>query len=371
MALRVYIIGAGVIARRHAEAVLRLPADYGAELHAGARRPEALARFEREFPGVRTHADIHAMLRAPAAEDDIVVVATPPSAHRDLTCEALSSGRHTLCEKPLALDEREAGEMLETARSHDRLLGCCSTRFLGTPPMEEAKRHLAQGKLGRIYHASFVNRRQRNRAGIDDDPDLAWFRDPAASGGGVLMDMAPYDFATLNDLLRPVRVDVLSAWLAKPIAGSHVPGAEECELEQHAGASMTYHTPAGEVVAVSYERAGCTHGPPRVIAEVEGTLGAVAWDWFELHEGMASVAYTHDRDGKPESLRTSYRGDSGLSYGDKPVRYFADRVMGGDSPAVVNEQAVLNFLCVRALYECAASGRPKTVRLGGVRIEDR
>ena len=39
-----------------------------------------------------------------------------------------------------------------------------------------------------------------------------------------------------------------------------------------------------------------------------------------------------------------------------------DRYIHGEpSPAVVNERAVFNFECLRAIYDCAASGRSQTV----------
>ena len=83
------------------------------------------------------------MLSQPAREGDIVVVATPPDTHADLAVQALHSGRHVLCEKPLALTVAEARTMLEAARARNRRLGCCSARHQGTPVMEDVARVLA------------------------------------------------------------------------------------------------------------------------------------------------------------------------------------------------------------------------------------
>jgi len=367
---RIYIVGAGHIARRHAQAVTKLSVAEDFELVVGARRPEALAEFARLFPRAETCADIPAMLSAPVRDDDIVIVATPPATHPRFAHLALRSGRHVLCEKPLALGAAEAREMLRAARECRRLLGCCSTRFIGSPAGLEAKRVVDSGLLGQLYHATFVNRRQRNRAGFDDDPGLSWFRDPLESGGGVVMDMAPYDFTTLNDLFAPVEVRVLSAWMSNPIAWSDIPGAADCDLEQHAGASLEYVLANGATMAVTYERAGCTHGPPRVIAEVEGSAGAVAWDWFDLDAREVSVTLSRDRGGRPEATRTTYRNDGPLSYDDRPLAYFLDRIRGRESPAAIDERAVFNFLCVRALYDCARTGRPLSVTIEEVAGED-
>jgi predicted dehydrogenase len=77
---------------RDAEKTARRAARLGVE-HACTTLDEALA-----LPGV-----------------DAVTVATPPSTHAPLTIAAARAGRHVLCEKPFALDAREAREMLATA----------------------------------------------------------------------------------------------------------------------------------------------------------------------------------------------------------------------------------------------------------------
>ena len=43
---------------------------------------------------------------------DAVIVATPNRFHRDIVVAAAESGRHVLCEKPLALNVAEAEDML-------------------------------------------------------------------------------------------------------------------------------------------------------------------------------------------------------------------------------------------------------------------
>ena len=97
------------------------------------------------------------MLAKEPSLDDIVIIATPPSSHAELTIAALRSGRHVLCEKPLAMDVAQAKQMLDVAIQQRRLLGCCSTRFLGLPATEEVRRMIKEHLLGDIYHMTFVN----------------------------------------------------------------------------------------------------------------------------------------------------------------------------------------------------------------------
>jgi predicted dehydrogenase len=48
-------------------------------------------------------------------EVDAVTIATPPDTHARLAIEACEAGRHVICEKPFALDRREAARMLDAA----------------------------------------------------------------------------------------------------------------------------------------------------------------------------------------------------------------------------------------------------------------
>ena len=51
------------------------------------------------------------------ANPDLVVVATPPHSHADLVIEAVSRGKHVLCEKPFARNLTQARAMLSAAQA--------------------------------------------------------------------------------------------------------------------------------------------------------------------------------------------------------------------------------------------------------------
>jgi predicted dehydrogenase len=356
---RILLIGAGVIARFHAKAAGKLP--HPVELWAADPSAAAREQFLEQFPGSRLFEDHRAMLREPARNGDIVVVATPPLAHHEPTITGLNSGRHVLCEKPLALNTQQAREMLAAAKKNDRLLGCCSTRFLGIATNEHVKRLLSRGELGELYHVTWVHRQQRMRPGIEYQPASVWFTDKRISGGGCVMDWGPYDFAALNDVLQPRRVEVLQAWMNRPVTeiDSQVP---VMDVEHHAAVMMRYTLAGGRRVDVSYERAACTHGGVRQIAEIEGTRAAVQWDWQAWKE-RPEVTVTTDRGGKPHGELFEFDRDPSLHPHDRPVVYFDRAVRGEGGPALVNERALFNFSCIRAVYDAAANGRPQVVEL--------
>lgn len=355
--MRIYLIGAGVIARTHAAAAAKL--DERIELHAADPDEAALASFREQYPEAATYGDAAAMLgAAPARDDDIVIVATPPFAHLEGVRLALASGRHALCEKPLAMNVSEAEEMERLAAQRGRLLGCCSVRYKGMLHNEAVKRVVRSGVLGDIYHVTFVNKWERSRAGIEYQPQSRWFLDRKFSGGGIAMDWGPYDVATLIDVLDPVAVDIAGAWVAKPETAAD-PQDTIYDVEHHIGASFTLRGSFGSA-AVHYERGTCTHGTERFTAEIEGTKGAVRWTPYDSKQ---PVLLRIDRNGvvAEEAVDTGDRGPYTVL--DMPLVHFARRVRGQPSHANVGGRAVDHFRVVRALYDCAATGERQTVAI--------
>ncbi|WP_309120675.1 Gfo/Idh/MocA family oxidoreductase [Paenibacillus sp.] len=79
LAVRIYLIGAGVIARAHAAAA-KLPEP--AALRVADPNPAALESFRDAYPEAAAFDDAAKMLASePARDDDIVIVATPPFLH--------------------------------------------------------------------------------------------------------------------------------------------------------------------------------------------------------------------------------------------------------------------------------------------------
>jgi predicted dehydrogenase len=296
------------------------------------------------------------MLADAPRENDIVIVAAWPSEHWPLTMQALESGRHVLCEKPLAVSVPEARAMLDKARAVKRMLGCCSTRFLGLNVSEAVKNYLEEEKLGNLYHVRWCCRCRRTRPGIEYQPETPWFLERRYAGGGILLDWAPYDFTLLNDILKPVRVEVLQAWTAAPETHTVLPEGVAIDVEFHGAAWMVYHLPNGQCVRVGYERSSCIHGEERRIFEFEGTRGALSLDWL----GDGGLRYSYDKQGQPVSVQIPCAAEThGIM--ERPIRFFHQAVNGGGGFAVLNEKAVFNFSCIQAIYACAATGQPQTV----------
>jgi len=82
-------------------------------------------------------------------EADIVVVSTPPMFHAQLSCEALSRGKHVLQEKPTALSAAEGEEIRRAAADAGRIFGVVHN-FQFARSTIKLQRLLAEGRLGEV-----------------------------------------------------------------------------------------------------------------------------------------------------------------------------------------------------------------------------
>ena len=151
------------------------------------------------------------------ARDDLdaVAIATPPAAHRDLAIAALRVGKDVLCEKPFAMDAKQAAEMRDEAQRSGRT-AMVGHEFRHTPQRAYVKALLDDGYVGRfnlctieLFLDRYVTREPRA---------LAWMA-REAEGGGVLGALGSHyidalrhwfgDVATVTGRLGNLRPDVL------------------------------------------------------------------------------------------------------------------------------------------------------------------
>jgi predicted dehydrogenase len=144
--------------------------------------PERLDQASEVHPEAARFSQLDELLDH--AEDlrlDGVVIATPNSLHAPQTLAALDRGLAVFCQKPLAIDAREAHRMVGAARDADRLLGVdYSYRF--TDAARALRRLVEEGALGKVFSLELTF---HNAYG----PDKAWCWDPRLAGGGALMDL--------------------------------------------------------------------------------------------------------------------------------------------------------------------------------------
>jgi predicted dehydrogenase len=172
--IRVAMLGAGLMARSHLEAIRTLAAR--ARLVAVADvSAEARGQAAVEFGVEQQYED--ALVAAREADADAIIVCIPNHLHAPVTLAALESGKHVLVEKPMALSLADAEAMVAAAERAGRVLMCgLSLRFANS--IRQVKALVAGGAVGtprRVAH-----RRMSRGMGRDEG---TWFGSQVASGG--------------------------------------------------------------------------------------------------------------------------------------------------------------------------------------------
>jgi predicted dehydrogenase len=123
------------------------------------------------------------MIEAPGL--DAVSLAVPHCLHYPMTVQALESGKHVICEKPLALTVQEAETMLAKAEETKRIhMIVFNLRFV--PAFARMKELIDQGEVGSIFHIyfSWLSNGRRDR-----ESPHTWRYTKEEAGFGALGDL--------------------------------------------------------------------------------------------------------------------------------------------------------------------------------------
>jgi len=192
------ILGAGRIARKFATD-LKLVED--AELIAiGSRSQESADKFGDEFAVKYRHNSYEALVQNP--EVDVIYIATPHILHHENTLLCLQNNKAVLCEKPFAMNARQAMTMISLAKEKKVfLMEALWTKF--QPHFKKMQEMIGQGMLGDIRSVLV------NFGFVPQAPVPARLFDPAL-GGGTLLDIGIYNvFMALSVLGKPDHIDAV------------------------------------------------------------------------------------------------------------------------------------------------------------------
>ena len=139
------VIGLGYFGEVHAHTLSTMPNIQLAALC--TRRAERLGELADRYNVKKRYTDYRELLADPSI--DAISLTTNVDDHRDITIEALRSGKHVLVEKPMAPAVADCDRMIEASEQSGRLLmvgHIC--RF--DPRVAMAKQAIEDGRLGDI-----------------------------------------------------------------------------------------------------------------------------------------------------------------------------------------------------------------------------
>ena len=177
--LRWAVLGTGVIANEMAAALQAM----GRALDAvGNRTYEKAVAFAEKYGVGKVYQDIHEMFTDP--EIDAIYLTTPHNTHMTFLEQALSHGKHVLCEKSITLNSAELERAAKLAEETGVVLAEAMTIY-HMPLYRVLRERLAAGELGR------VNLIQLNFGSFKDyDMTNRFFNRNLA--GGAMLDIGVY-----------------------------------------------------------------------------------------------------------------------------------------------------------------------------------
>jgi UDP-N-acetyl-2-amino-2-deoxyglucuronate dehydrogenase len=338
------IIGAGIIAAVHADAIALLPdARLVAvtDVAAGAARDFAAARGCEAEPGLD---DLLAR-----RDVDVVCVCVPSGLHAEVGVRAAKAGKHLVVEKPVDVTLEAADRLIAAARQAGVALTVMSQhRF--DPGVAELKRLVDDGALGRLVLGEASTKWYRTQAYYDSAP----WRGTGAMDGGALLNQGIH----YVDLLR---------WCMGPateVSAVCTTQAHDIEVEDTALAIVKFAS--GAVGTISATTAAYPGFPQRL--EVTGTGGTATVEDGQLVRtalrGAADPAGPAQSPAQSPAQESAAADPAALDAAVHAAQ-LADLLAAvdeGREPAVSGQDGREALEIVAAVYQSSRAGRPVRLR---------
>jgi predicted dehydrogenase len=183
--IRFGIVGTGVGANFCANGLALIANEGIAELVAvTSQREERAKEFASKWNIKYWYTDYKRMLKE--APIDAVIISTPHYQHHPMALEAMENDKHVLVDKPMAINLKEADEMIRKARERNLKLGVnLQSRF--DPTIRKVKDSVESGVFGRLIFGEAIVEWFRTQEYYDESP---WRGRWATEGGGALINQA-------------------------------------------------------------------------------------------------------------------------------------------------------------------------------------
>ncbi|AJS57903.1 Gfo/Idh/MocA family protein [Paenibacillus sp. IHBB 10380] len=314
------------------------------------RAEEAAAKFGAE--GAKVYTDYKELLKDESI--DVIHVCTPNDSHAEITVASLESGKHVMCEKPMAKTAAQAKEMLAAAkRTGKKLTIGYQNRFRDDSLY--LKDMCKNGELGDIYYGKALAIRRRAV------PTWGVFLDEEKQGGGPLIDIGTHALDLtlwLMDNYKPK--SVMGSTFHKLGSRENAANAfgpwdpEQFKVEDSAFGFITMENGATIVLESSWALNVVETGEAKTI--LAGTeAGADMTDGLRINGEKMSRLY-ETKIALEEGGVAFYSGTTETD-ADRECRLWLDAVINDTDPIVSPEQALVVTEILEAIYESAKTGK--------------
>lgn len=152
--VNVGIIGYKFMGRAHSNAWLKAPLFFDTKARpvlkvACGRHEKDVAVFADKWGWEEIETDWRKVVERD--DIDIIDIATPQYLHHEIALAAARAGKHIFCEKPMAMNAKQAEEMLQVSVDN-KVIHYLNHNYRRVPAVALAKQLIASGEIGTIYH---------------------------------------------------------------------------------------------------------------------------------------------------------------------------------------------------------------------------
>ena len=337
-ATRIGIIGGGWPGKAHAKGYQTAG---GFKLAAvGDLIPARRKQMMAEFGVQREYADARELIEDP--EIDAVSICLPNYLHAPMAVAALKAGKHVLCEKPPALNVKEARQIeAAAARSGKIVLYGMQRRFGGNE--QAARQAIGKGYAGNVYHARASWTRTR---GIP--LGTGWFTDKSKSGGGAMIDIGlPMLDVAWHLLGQPKPVSIFAVTHRR--MNELMPKGVIADVEDAAFAILRFEGGQSLELAASW----ALNQPPSqngASCRIYGDQGAV-----DVYTGSGAVLHRGFSD-KGESKETPLKLPKTVGH-TALMRHFRDCILGTAVASIGAKEGVTLMEMIEGIYRSSENGK--------------
>lgn len=261
---------------------------------------------------------------------DAVYIALPNDMHRDYTVRAAQAGVHVLCEKPMAVTEKECELMIRAAeQGKAKLMIAYRLHF------EEANLKAADlarsGKLGnvRFFSSNFSMQVNPGNVRLQDE----------STGGGTLYDIGVYCINAARYVFRSEPTEVVA------FSATREGDARFADSEEMVSAVLRF--PEDRLATFT-----CSFGAASVSAyQIIGTKGTLRADpaYSYVGEIKLNISSNDKKQKRAYAQRDQFAAE---------ISYFSDCVLNDREPEPSGREGLADVRIISALYRSAKTKRP-------------
>jgi len=291
-----------------------------------------------------------------ASDVDAVSVCVGNTLHKPVAIAALKAGKHVLLEKPMAMNAREAAQIVTAAKASGKVLQIGMVRRQATDA-QFVRERIDKGDFGDIYHIRAVLLRRRGIPGLG-----GWFTTKAQSGGGPLIDIGVHWFDAamyVSGLWNPTSVSAMTyAKFGREMKNYRYVGMWAgpprydgvCDVEDYAAGFVRF----GKKATMSFEIAWACNADEGGYIEFLGTRAGA-----RIFDGKPIKILTEQANTIADVLPQT--PDRGNAFRNQICSYLA-ACRGERPPFATGEQGLINMKLIDAVYKSGETGREVAIR---------